>query len=177
MKKYTPAQLIPLLASPVLTVLVGLILLFNPDSAAALMSKLLGWFLILAALMEALSGNKKITPRVLILGAIGLWMLVRPLSLTKILGRVLGLAFFGWGVNHARRNLVGKLTPGLAVAAAVAILGLILFLMPMSATRTILNIAGIVIICIGMAEGFDRLKGPKLLDEGDDPNIIDVEKL
>ncbi len=180
MKKYTPAQLIHLLLSPILTVLMGLVLLFSPDTAAAFMSKLLGWLVLLGALTQGLSarsGSKKSASWAAILTIIGLWLLVRPLSLTKILGRLLGLAFFAWGVGTVRRNFRGKLTPGLVAAGAVAILGTVLFLVPMSATRLVLNIAGIVIIGIGVADGFDRIQGRKLLAEGSDPNIIDVEKL
>ena len=32
-------------------------------------------------------------------------------------------------------------------------------------------------LCAGIAQGWDNLRGRKLLDEGQDPNIIDVEKV
>ena len=50
MKKYTPVQLIRMLGAPAATVLLGLVLLFSPDTASALVGKLLGWCAILAAL-------------------------------------------------------------------------------------------------------------------------------
>ena len=180
MKKYTPIQLIRLLFPPALTVLIGLVLLLSPDRAAALLSKILGWTLLLVALTEGMSirsRRKNAVIRTVIFALFGLWLLSKPLSLFTSLGRILGLGFFGWGVNNLRRQDRSRVTPGLVAAGAVTILGLVLFLVPMSATRLVLNIAGIVIIGIGVADGFDRFKDRKALDELDDPNIIDVEKL
>ena len=181
MKKYTVPQLISLLAAPLLTVLLGLVLLFSPDTASALFGKLLGWCCILGALAFAFSARKENgrwgVIGGIILGALGVWMLLNPLVLAGAIGRILGLALFGWGVGAVRRNFGPKITPGLAAAGAVALLGLVLFLLPMAATRLALNLTGIVIICIGVAEGIDRIRGQNLLDEGDDPNIIDVEKI
>ena len=113
----------------------------------------------------------------MIAGLVGLWVLMNPLSIAKSLGRIFGLTFFIWGSGSIRRNRHSGMTPGIIAAGAVALLGIMLFLLPMTATRLVLNIAGIVIICIGAADGYDRLRGKKRLDDGDDPNIIDVEKL
>lgn len=181
MKKYTISQLLSLLAAPLLTVVLGLVLLFSPDTASALFGKLLGWCCVLGALIFAFGSRKTDGRRSIIggilLGALGVWMLLNPLALAGAIGRILGLALFGWGVNTIRRSSREKLTPGLLAAGAVVLLGVVLFLLPMTATRLALNIAGIVIIGIGVAEGFDRIRGHKALEEGNDPNIIDVEKL
>ena len=181
MKKYTIPQLLSLLAAPLLTVLLGLVLLFSPDTASALFGKLLGWCFLLGALAVAFSARKASRHwgviGSIILGALGVWMLLNPLVLAGAIGRILGLALFGWGVGTVRRSFCQKITPGLVAAVAVALLGLVLFLLPMAATRLALNLAGIVIICIGVADGIDRIRGQKLLDEGSDPNIIDVEKV
>ena len=180
MKKYDFFSLLRLLAAPALTVLMGLVLLLSPDTATALVSRLLGWVFLLLAVADGFSaraGDKKKLLRAVIVGIIGVWVVMNPLSLAKSLGRVLGLTFFIWGVNSLRRNYRDRLTPGIVAAGAVALLGTALFLVPMTATRLVLNIAGIVIIGIGVADGYDRLHGKKMLDDGDDPNIIDVEKL
>lgn len=180
MKKYTPAQLVRMLAAPAVTVLIGLILLFSPDTASALVGRLLGWVFLLLALADAVSlrsADKKRLVRAVIVGLIGLWVLTNPLSVTKTLGRILGLTFFIWGIHRIRGNDRCAVDLRTLTAGAVTILGAVLFLLPLSVTRTVLNIAGIVIIAIGIADGFDRIKGRKLLNEGSDPNIIDVEKL
>ena len=98
MKKYTPAQLIPLLAGPVVTVLLGLVLLFSPDTASALVGKLIAWCCILAAaalgvgvlLRDSVRRNNRIT-WVVVFFAAGIWMLLNPLTIARILGRLLGI--------------------------------------------------------------------------------------
>ncbi len=177
MKKYTISDLINLLGTPVLTVILGAVLLLSPDTASALVGKVLGWVIVLAALMEAFRGEKKSPVTALILGILGVWILRDPLHVAKIIGRILGLTFFIWGMGSFRRNYRGNVTARVLAAGAVAVLGVVLFLLPMTATRLVLKIAGIIIIGIGVADGYDRLKGRKCLENADDPNIIDVEKL
>lgn len=180
MKKYDFFSLLRLLAMPLLTVLMGLILLLSPDTATVLISKLLGWIFLLVAVSDFFStyaGGKKNILRPVVAVLVGLWVLMNPLSIAKSLGRILGLTLFIWGSGSIRRNRHSGMTPGIIAAGAVALLGIILFLLPMTATRLVLNVAGIVIIGIGVADGYDRIHGRKQLDEGKDPNIIDVEKL
>lgn len=189
MKKHSPAQLFNMLAMPALTVILGLILLLNPDSASALVGKILAWVTILAAVAlgagsifgKSAHRNKR-TIAAVICGAVGLWMLMKPLFLTKIIGRVLGLYLLLRGLQDGRSHFQlnsGKIVfaPGLVLAAVTALIGLVLILVPLATSRVLFSVIGIVMICVGAAEGIDRLKGPKLLDEGEDPNIIDVEKV
>ena len=49
MEKIAPAQWIRLLAAPAVTVLLGLVLLFTPDTASALIGQLLAWCCLLSA--------------------------------------------------------------------------------------------------------------------------------
>lgn len=189
MKKYTPIQLIRMLGVPAVTVLIGLILLFSPDTASALVGKLLAWCCILSAL--ALGAGALLGPaanrnnRLLwtaICFAAGFWMLLNPLTVAKFLGRVLGTVLMLRGGQTAAENIRykgGKLviTRALVIAAVVAVVGAVLLILPLATSRMVFSVIGIVMICVGAAEGIDRLKGPKLLDEGDDPNIIDVEKV
>ena len=56
MKKYTFPQLLSLLGMPILTVVVGLVLLLSPDTASALVGKILGWIAVLAGLALLASG-------------------------------------------------------------------------------------------------------------------------
>ncbi len=180
MKKYTVSQLLSLLGMPVLTAVLGLILLVNPDSAVSLVGKLLGWVCVIGALAFAFGGSgRRNVVGGIVLGALGVWMLCNPLFLAKILSRVLGVFLLLRGIQDGRLHWQGKLvlTPGLILAAAAALIGFVLVLMPLSTSRVFFRIIGIILICVGAAEGIDRLRGRKLLDGGEDPNIIDVEKL
>lgn len=189
MKKYSPAQLVNMLAMPALTVILGLILLLKPDSASALVGKVLAWVTILAAvalgagsIFGNTAGRSNRTVAAVICGAVGLWMLMNPLFLAGIIGRVLGLYLLLRGIQDGRTHFQltgGKIvfTPGLVLAAVTTVIGLVLILVPLATSRVLFSVIGIVMICVGAAEGIDRLKGPKLLDEGEDPNIIDVEKV
>ena len=180
MKKYTLPELLRLLGLPALTVALGAVLLFSPDTASALGGRLLGWFFLLAAAIELLSaGSPSQKPLVvtLLMGLLGLWLVMNPLSLTKGIGRVLGLAFFIWGAGKVRKHPGDRMYPRVLTAGAVAVLGIALFLIPMTATRLVLRIAGVMTISLGIADGYNRLHGRKQLDRGDDPRIIDVEKL
>jgi uncharacterized membrane protein HdeD (DUF308 family) len=186
MKKYTVPQLITLLGMPALTVVLGLILLVNPDIASVLIGKVLGWACVLGALVFAFrsrSGNNR--PAVagsVILGALGVWMLTNPLFLAGIMGRVLGFYLLLRGLQDGRMDLKmnsGKviISTSLILAAVMALIGLVLILVPLATSRMVFSIIGILMICVGIAECADRIRGRKLLDEGSDPNIIDVEKL
>lgn len=180
MKKQAILPLLRLLAPSLLTGLLGLVLLLSPDTATALFSRLLGWVFLLVAISDFLSaraGSKQPILRTIVLALIGLWTLMNPLSIAKSLGRILGLTFFIWGSGHIRRNRQDKLTPGIVAAGVIALVGIVLFLVPMTVTRLVLNIAGIVIIGISISDGYDRLRGRKRIDGGTNPDIIDVEKV
>lgn len=189
MKKYSPVQLLRMLAVPVATVLLGLILLFSPDTASALVGKILAWCCILAALAlgagAVLGVSAQRSHRVtwaVICFAAGVWMLLNPLVVAKFLGRVLGIALMIRGGQSAVENIRyqgGKLvfSRGLLIAAVTVAIGMVLVVLPLASSRMLFSVLGIILICVGVAEGFDRLRGPKLLDEGQNPNIIDVEKL
>ena len=189
MKKYTPAQLIRIFAAPVATVLLGLVLLFSPDTASALVGKLLGWCAILAALglgagifFGGTAGRNNRIVWTVICFAAGFWLLMNPLSVAKFLGRVLGIAMMIRGGQSAADNIRyrGKkleLSRGLILGAVTLLIGAVLVILPLASSRMFFHVVGIALICAGIAQGWDNLRGNKLLDEGDDPNIIDVEKL
>lgn len=189
MKKYTPAQLVRMLAGPALMVLLGLVLLFSPDTASALVGKLVAWCCILAAVAlgagavrgDSARRNNRIT-WVVIFFAAGIWMLMNPLTIARILGRLLGIALLirgGQKISEDIQSHGGKIVmaPGFVLAAVTALAGLILVVLPLATSRLVFNLVGIVMICVGIAQGLDNIRGKGLLEAGSDPNIIDVEKL
>lgn len=188
MKKYTPSQLISLLAAPLLMVLLGLVLLFSPDTASALVGKLIAWVCILAALALGAGAffgiparrSNRILWAVICLAA-GVWMLKNPLTIAKFLGRVLGLTLMLLGARSTADNIRYKgtkpvISRGLILGAATMLAGAVLVLLPLASSRMLFRIVGIGLISLGVAQGWDNLRGRKLLDSGDS-GIIDVEKL
>ena len=189
MKKEDMSAYVRLLAMPVLTVLLGLILLFSPDTASALVGKVLGWVCVLTAVGfgagSFLGGknqqNNRIVWAVIFLVG-GIWILRDPLMLAKILGRVLGLSMMILGGQKIRQELQyrdGKLqfSSGLISGGVLALIGMVLVVLPLTTSRLVFTVVGVILIGVGVAEGIDRIRGRKLLDEGRDPNVIDVEKL
>jgi len=176
MKKQDIFSAVQLYLAPVLVILLGLLLLINPDSASVLLSKLMGGLLILVAVVVgivALFGQQKrifkLVCAVLILNC-GILLTRNPLLLASFAGRVVGLLLFmdGLGdlINAHRRGIRG-LMPLL-----VTILGGVLILMPMTASRLVFGLCGLAVTVIGIFMLLDRLR--RKLPEGDDPNIIDA---
>lgn len=189
MKKYTFSQLIRLLAAPAATVLLGLVLLFSPDTASALVGRLIGWCAVLSALAlgagvffgsPAGKHNRILWAVICLFG--GIWLLMNPLTVARFLGRVLGIALMIRGGQCAADNIryQGKKlvkSRGLILGLVTGLIGAVLVLLPLASSRMFFNIIGIALIFAGIAQLWDNLRGRKLLTQGDDPNIIDVEKL
>ena len=98
--------------------------------------------------------------------------MAHPLWLTAWISRFLGMLVMvnsGMDLIYAikrRRHIVFH-------GAATAI-GAVLILMPMSASRLVFTLCGIAVLVIGVVMLLDRIRGRRLLDEGDAPNIIDA---
>lgn len=179
MKQQKWFDYVKIFLSPVLLVVLGIILIVNPDSAAALVAKVLAWALVLVGTglgLKNLLGSEDRRIGQIVAAAIclivGLWMLSNPLVLAKSIGRVLGLFIFLQAADFRDRGRGISL-----VSLAAAILGLILFLVPMTTSRILFTVVGIVVLVIGVTELVSRLRARKLLDGGDDPDIIDVDKV
>lgn len=178
MKKQDIFSLIQLLLVPVLLILLGLILVVNPDTASVLISKLLGYILTLCAIGAGLAAVFSRTKKAMkgicavVLAIVGGWLMMHPLWLTAWISRFLGILIMvnsGMDLAYAmkqKRNVLFH-------AAATAI-GALLVLMPMSASRLVFTLCGIAVLAIGAVMLFDRIRGRRWLTEGDDPNIIDA---
>lgn len=178
MKKQDIFSLIQLLLVPALLILLGLILVVNPDTASALISKLIGYVLTLAAIVTGLTaifgtaGKIKKGIAAVVLAMVGGWLMAHPLWLTAWISRFLGMLILvnsGMDLIYAikcRRHVVFH-------AAATAI-GAVLILMPMSASRLVFTLCGVAVLVIGGMMLLDRIRGRRWITEGDDPNIIDA---
>lgn len=176
MKKTNIPALLYQLASPVALIVLGVILFLNPDSASILISRLLGWAVLLAGIGFGIAGfvqkgTGKIVTAVICLSA-GSFLLANPLILAAWAGRIIGLLLLARGV---RDFMIASRRESKILSVITAVLGLLLLVLPLTASRLVFSLCGIVILIVGFAMLIDRLKERKyLLDEGDDPNIIDA---
>ena len=178
MKKQDIFSLIQLLLVPVLLILLGLILVVNPDTASALISKLIGYALTLAAIGTGLAAIFGSTKKVLkgicavVLATVGSWLMAHPLWLTAWISRFLGMLIM---VNSGMDLIYAIKNRGHVVFhAAATVIGAILILMPMTASRLVFTLCGVAVLVIGGMMLLDRIRGRRWLHEGDDPNIIDA---
>lgn len=168
-------SLVNLLWAPVALIIAGLILMVNPDSASALVSKILGWILILCGAgfaIAALMGyrdrwiSRGITALLCI--AAGTWLLRNPLALAESIGRFAGFLLLIRGI----RDIIGS--GERPFAFITTIIGAVLILLPMTTSRILLSICGVAVLAVGIILLAVRLWSRNRLDEPDDPNIIDA---
>lgn len=178
MKKQDILSLIRLLLVPVLLILLGLILVVNPDTASALISRLIGYVLILCAvgtgLAAILGQTGKITKGIAaaVLAIVGSWLMAHPLWLVAWISRFLGMLIMvnsGIELAYAIRQKQNVVFYGAATAV-----GAILILLPMTASRLVFTLCGIAVLVIGAVMLRDRLRGRRWIQESEDPNIIDA---
>lgn len=186
MKRKKWSNLINLLLLPGVLIVLGLVLLCNPDAASALVSKLLGWCLTIAGVISAivtLTGwparriSRILTTVVLL--ALGSYLLANPLALAEKLGKLVGLVLIiqgarglweAWNLAGAARSFKGNFWLALATLAA----GIILVLFPMTTSRLVFRLCGGVLLVLGIVNLVTRLRTYPRLDRPDDPDIIDA---
>ena len=178
MKKNDIASLLSQLAVPLLLMVLGLVLLVNPDSASALIAKILGWGLMIGGIVSAISAltaRTGLTGKVLsaiVCFALGGWLLRDPLALAAGIGRIVGIVMLVRGIQDIAA--AGQRGHGLALAIVTGGIGLVLILMPMTTSRVVLSLCGLAGLVLGAAMAIDRLRDRRRLDEPEDPNIIDA---
>lgn len=189
MKDYTSSQLISLLAVPVAMAFFGLVLLFIPVLAPALAGALIGVFCILAAFALGAgvffgtpAGRINRALWAMVFFAIGLRLLINPLSIARFLGRVLGILLILQGTRAIveQTRFQGKHTDvswSLVLGIVTIVAGAVLVFLPLISSRIFFRIVGILLVSLGVAKGADNLLGRKPEDRNNGPRIIDVEKL
>lgn len=176
MNKSKLFAMLQLLAAPVFLCMAGLLLLISPDTASALVGKVLGWLLLLFGLVFAVLAFSRrsqlvfsVVTALALLGA-GSWLLRNPLALASGLGRLLGLLLLIQGVKELLSSLT---TGGKVLSGITAVLGLILLLLPMTTSRVLFAVLGIALIVTGVTEGLSRLRQRRL--GSGSGTIIDAE--
>lgn len=178
MKNKQWISLIEMLLAPALLVVLGLILIVHPTSAAVLVEKILAWALILLGTYLALKNllqplGRRVGQIVLAAASLvlGLYVLANPTVISRSISTVLGIFIFIQAIDL--RDHGKNMTAGSLVAC---ILGLILVFVPMTLSKVLFVIVGLVCLALGIIEAADRLGRCKHLPKGDD-DIIDVDKL
>ena len=176
MKKEDIFPWIRLLLAPVLVILLGAMLVVNPDSASVLIARVLGALLGLlavgfgvAALISGGRRGSKVTAAI-ILAVCGGVLSRNPLILAAWIGRIIGILLLIDGLQDvliARSRGVRVVLP-----VIVGVMGLVLLLLPLTASRLVFSLCGVVVLIIGVMMLLDRLRRPRL--SGDDDRIIDA---
>ena len=155
--------------------LCGLVLTFNPEGATVLVTKLIGWALVLifaARLIKLAVGDRLHWGRdAFYSGAcmcIGVILLAKPMIIANLIGRTIGIILMVWGLS-AIKDGHSKLTAVITVLA-----GLSLICIPASLTNALLTICGIIMIIIALMNILSRFRERKRISGNDNPNIIDA---
>ncbi len=175
MKKERILPLARLLLGPVVMILLGVLLILSPDTASVLIAKILSWGILALGIgfgIAALLSERKAGKVVLALGLFltGTWLGRNPLMLAAFAGRVVGLLLVLDGVGDiltARSRGIRAVMP-----IAVTVIGAVLVLMPMTASRLVFSACGLAVLIIGIVMLLDRLRKPQL--PGGKPDIIDA---
>ncbi|MDO5401718.1 MAG: DUF308 domain-containing protein [Eubacteriales bacterium] len=172
MKKEKLSAYYSLLALPGVLFVTGIVLLLNPDSASTLLCRLLGVVVFLVGVGCAISAVARREALVWkVLGTLvclnlGIWLMRNPMALAAAGGLVVGALLVIRGIQEL------KTYGGWAVALIV--LGVMLVLLPMTTSRVVFSLCGLVMMAAGAAMAVSRLRRARLEDGGDDPSIIDA---
>lgn len=177
MNKEKVFALIGKLWAPVALMVLGAVLLFNPDSASVLISKLLGYALIAFAIgfgiaaISSAEGRTGKSVAAVVLAILGGWLTRNPLALAAWIGRLVGILLVVDGVQDILR--LKKEGQRFLLPLIVTAVGAVLILLPLTTTRLVFSLCGIVVLIIGIVMLLDRLKEQKQLNSGGS-DIIDA---
>lgn len=188
MNKEQIKRILNLCVFPALLIVLGLVLALRPDSAVALLTRVLGWILILCGVGKVLTIlafrdyyglGGWLWAAVFLAG--GIFFLTDPLILAKSIGLVVGILLVVEGVDGLRTALRLKAIglsylAGLILGVVTLAAGIVLILVPMTASRVALTVCGVVITIVGIVNLIGRIRDIRRLDAPDNPNIIDADE-
>ena len=170
--------------SALLMVGMGLLLLLRPDFGTNAVATILGWVLIAAGAVGVLvcvlswpvMGVLEIVLSVAVAG-FGVFILIRPDMLVKILGVALGIYLALQGLGALGESLKLKkfgydFVPNLVMALVTLGLGVLLLFFPMTAAGWAIRLSGGGMVLCGGAELLLRTKAVKDLRQ---PNVVDAD--
>lgn len=165
------------LASPIAVILLGALLVISPDSASTLIARIIGWALTIigigfgiAAIADRNNALRKGITAVLFACTGGV-LSANPLLLAAWIGRIIGILIAVRGIRDLM--LYGSYGYSRILALITTAVGALLVVLPMTTSRLVFSLCGLVVLFIGIGMLVDRLKHRKYLPKGDD-NIIDA---
>ena len=177
MKNNSVFQFLYQMASPIAVILLGLLLVVSPDSASILVARILGWGLTvigicfgIAAIIDRERAVKRGITAVLFACAGG-WLTANPLLLAAWIGRIIGVLIAIRGLRDLM--ISGRYGYSRILALITTAVGALLVVLPLTASRLVFSLCGVLVLVLGIGMLVDRLKHRKYLDKGDS-NIIDA---
>lgn len=188
MKNINWSKLIRMETGSVVLVIFGVILALNPDFGSAAVAAILGWVLIGAGaaglLIGVLSwpglGMGELAGSLILLAA-GIYLQRNPLMLASLLGILLGVLLVGQGVGAMRDALRlkrrgGHWQPGLILAAVMLVAGLGLIFSPLTTSRLVMTVAGVVMIACGVGNLVSHYKVEQYIHGAGGNPVIDADE-
>lgn len=160
-------------------ILCGGLLLFFPDSAVALVTKIVAWVLVGIGVFKVMKNLKDSATywgdwvATVLYFLLGGYLLVNPLAISETIGRFLGILLIIHGMSDLRASRYGS---GRAIGILTAVAGMVLVVIPRTLFNTLLGLAGLVLLIVGIINLVDKLRHGRYLDQGGDPNIIDADE-
>lgn len=160
-------------------ILCGGLLLFFPDSAVALVTKIVAWVLVGIGVFKVMRNMKDSATYwgdwvyAVLCFLLGGYLLVNPLAISDTIGRLLGILLMIHGGNGLLRSRYGS---GKAIGILTAVAGAVLILIPRTLINTLLSVAGLVLLIVGIINLVDKVRHNRYLEDGGDPNIIDADE-
>lgn len=170
-------------------IVLGLVLLLFPDFGSSTVAVILAWVLMIGGsaglLIGVLSwpalGFGTMIGSGLVLAA-GIYILRHPLSLASILGVLLGVLLTAQGLgalgDALRLRRGGALwLPGLVLSILTMVFGLILIFSPLTSSRIVMTVVGLVLIVFGAGNLYTHFKAGSCTDSGSGKGrIIDADE-
>ena len=178
MKNKDILSVLKLAAAPALLIVLGLILLLSPDTASALISRVMGWILGGAAIccgIAALASPRGRAGKVIaavVFAVAGGWLAQHPLMLAATIGRFAGVLLLIDGIADFLTARKQGRTAVFSLAEAAA--GVLLLMVPMAASRLVFSLCGLAVAIGGVLMLLRRLKEPPQIEGPKDPDIIDA---
>lgn len=170
MKKENLLQMLNRYGMSVTLILLGLILLLSPDSAAVTIAYLMGGLLIFGGIVFGIGAflDRSLSKGfwALVCLSIGGTLMGNPLVLARNLGRFLGVLLAIEGGDCLRKG-------NRVFGTVILIAAVVLVLSPMTLSRLLFRLCGMAVLAIGAGMLVNQLRDRKFLDQGDD-NIIDA---
>lgn len=175
MRKTEITGLVRVLAMPLLLILLGIILVLAPDTAAIVAARVISWILTAVGIgyaVAAFAGSGSRVLRIITAAfclVLGSSLMINPLILAANLGRVLGIVLAFEGFQDLMRHRSGRPMALLTLLSAT-----ILILAPMTASRLVFVLCGLLLLVIGIAQLLERLRRRKLTGGSGKSDIIDA---